>query len=77
MKAKEFLHILKVQNKKLFIVWIITFIAFISLLGYVLYLLNNIGTIETTTEVEQSDAENNNFIGNNGDIINGTKDKTN
>ena len=33
MKAKEFLHILKAQNKRLFIVWIITFIAFISLLG--------------------------------------------
>lgn len=77
MKATEMLHILKVQNKRLFIVWIITFIAFISLLGYVIYLLNDIGTIETTTEVEQSDAENNNFIGNNGDIINGAKDKTN
>lgn len=77
MKATEMLHILKVQNKRLFIVWIITFIAFISLLGYVIYLLNDIGTIETTTEVEQTDAENNNFIGNNGDIINGTKDKTN
>lgn len=77
MKATEMLHILKVQNKRLFIVWIITFIAFISLLGYVIYLLNDIGTIETTTEVEQSDAENNNFIGNNGDIINGTKDKAN
>ena len=77
MKATEMLHILKVQNKRLLIVWIITFIAFISLIGYVIYLLNNIGTIETTTEVEQSDAENNNFIGNNGDIINGTKDKTN
>jgi capsular polysaccharide biosynthesis protein len=77
MKATEMLHILKVQNKRLFIVWIITFIVFISLLGYVIYLLNDIGTIETTTEVEQSDAENNNFIGNNGDIINGTKDKAN
>lgn len=77
MKATEMLHILKTQNKRLFIVWIITFIVFISLLGYVIYLLNDIGTIETTTEVEQTDAENNNFIGNDGDIINGTKDKTN
>lgn len=77
MKAKEFLHILKAQNKRLFIILIIVLIAFISLLGYVLYLLNNIGTIGTTTEVEQSDAENNNFIGNNGDIINGAKDKAN
>ena len=77
MKATEMLHILKTQNKRMFILWIITFIAFIALLGYTIYLLNDIGTIETTTEVEQSDAENNNFIGNDGDIINGTKDKTN
>lgn len=77
MKATEMLHILKTQNKRMFVLWIITFIAFIALLGYTIYLLNDIGTIETTTEVEQSDAENNNFIGNDGDIINGTKDKTN
>ena len=77
MKATKMLHILKTQNKRMFILWIITFIAFIALLGYTIYLLNDIGTIETTTEVEQSDAENNNFIGNDGDIINGTKDKTN
>lgn len=74
MKASEMLHILKIQNKRLFIVWLITFIAFISLLGYTLYLLNDIGTIEETTtqEVEQNnDSGNNNFIGNDGDIING------
>lgn len=77
MKATEMLHILKVQNKRMFIIIIILIIAFIALLGYTIYLLNDIGTIETTTEVEQSDAENNNFIGNDGDIINGAKDKTN
>ena len=75
--AMELLKDYKKTNKRLFIILIIVLIAFISLLGYVLYLLNNIGTIETTTEVEQSDAENNNFIGNNGDIINGAKDKAN
>lgn len=75
MKATEMLHILKTQNKRLFIIWLVTFIAFMSLLGYTIYLLNDIGTIETTTTVEQSDAENNNYIGNDGDIFNGTKDK--
>ena len=75
MKATEMLHILKTQNKRLFIIWLVTFIAFISLVGYTIYLLNDIGTIETTTTVEQSDAENNNYIGNDGDIFNGTKDK--
>lgn len=68
MSAKELLHILKVQNKRLFIIWIITFIAFISLLGYTIWLLNDISNVETT-EVEQ-EAENgtNNYIGNDGNI---------
>ena len=57
--------------------WIITFLTLISVTCYVIYLLNDIGTIETTTTVEQSDAENNNYIGNDGDIINGTTSKEN
>jgi len=67
-------------NKRLFIVWLITFIAFVGLLGYTIYLLNDIGTIETTTqEVSQENTDGtNNFIGNDGDITNGnSKDKTN
>lgn len=73
MKASEMLHILKVQNKRLFIIWLVTFVAFIGLLGYTLWLLNDIGTIEETTqEVSQEDNNgNNNFVGNDGDIING------
>ena len=53
MKATEMLHILKVQNKRLFIIWLVTFIAFIGLLSYTLWLLNDIGTIETTTTEQQ------------------------
>lgn len=70
MKATEMLHILKVQNKRLFAVWIITFIAFICLLGYTIYLLNDIGVEET---IVSQDNENgyNNYIGNDGDILNG------
>ena len=30
-------------NKRLFIVWLVTFVAFIGLLGYTIYLLNDIG----------------------------------
>jgi len=72
MKATELLHILKVQNKRLFVIWIITFAAFICLLGYTIWLLNDISTVETTTEVSQdTDNGNNNYIGNDGDIING------
>ena len=80
MKASEMLHILKVQNKRLFIIWLVTFVAFIGLLGYTLWLINDIGTIEETTTQEvlqENDNGNNNFVGNNGDIINGeTESKT-
>lgn len=74
MKASEMLHILKVQNKRLFIIWLVTFVAFIGLLGYTIWLLNDIGTYEDTINQEvsqESDNGNNNFIGNDGDIING------
>lgn len=76
MKATEMLHILKVQNKRLFIVWLVTFIAFIGMLSYTIYLLNDIGYEEITEsyDVEQnSDANgNNNFIhGNHNEVNNG------
>lgn len=77
MKATEMLHILKVQNKRLFIVWLVTFVAFIGLLGYTIYLLNDVGVIEETTQevTQENENGNNNFIGNNGEITNGeTKD---
>lgn len=69
MKASEMLHILKIQNKRLFIIWLVTFIAFISLLGYTLYLLNDIGTIEETTTQEVTDIDTiNGSVVNKGDI---------
>lgn len=73
MKATEMLHILKTQNKRLFIIWIITFIAFICLLGYTIYLLNDIGVEETTVSQDNENGYNN-YIGNDGDILNGKTD---
>jgi len=74
MQAKELLHILKTQNKRMFIAWLITFIAFIGLLGYTIWLLNDIGYVDTT-EVNQDTVDGyNNYIGNDGDIINGKTD---
>ena len=73
MKATELLHILKVQNKRLFIIWLITFIAFIGLLGYTIWLLNDIGSYDETITQETGDG-NNNYIGNDGDIYNGETD---
>lgn len=72
MKATEMLHILKVQNKRMFIIWLVTFIAFIGLLGYTIWLLNDIGTYEDIYEVSQDTGNgNNSYIGNDGDIIYG------
>lgn len=48
----------KRQNKRLFIIWIITFLAFIGMMCYTIYLLNDIGTIEETTTQEITDVEN-------------------
>ena len=68
MKATELLHILKAQNKRLFIIWLVTFIAFIGLLGYTIWLLNDIGTIEETTqEISDVNTIENSSIAN-GDI---------
>lgn len=69
--AMEFVQTLKLQNKRLFICWIVTFIAFIGLLGYTIWLMNDIETV--TTEITQdTETGYNNYIGNDGDIINGT-----
>ena len=70
MKATEMLHILKTQNKRLFIIWLVTFIAFIGTLGYTIYLLNDIG-VEETTITQDNENGYNNYIGNDGDIIYG------
>ena len=67
MKATEMLHILKAQNKRLFIIWLVTFIAFIGLLGYTIWLLNDIGTIEESQEISDVDTKENSSIAN-GDI---------
>ena len=60
------------DKRKFFYMWLITFIAFIGLLGYTIFLLNDIGVETTTQEVSQENTDGtNNFVGNDGDIING------
>ena len=73
--AWEMLQDAKKANKRQFIIILVILVMWFLTIGYLVYILNDIGTIETTTTVEQSDAENNNYIGNDGEIINGTKDK--
>lgn len=70
----ELLQDMKKQNKRMFIIIIVILTMFTALLGYTIYLLNDIGTIEETTTQEvsqENDSGNNNFVGNDGDIING------
>lgn len=64
--ALELLNDARKQNKRLFIIWLITFTAFIILLGYTVYLLNDIGTIETTQEISEVDTINYSNISNGG-----------
>ena len=71
MKATEMLHILKVQNKRMFIVWLVTFIAFIGLLGYTIWLLNQYEYVDETNVVQENEDGYNNYIGNDEDITYG------
>ena len=83
--AREMLEDYKKQNKRLFIIIIVILIMWFITGCYLVYILNDTGTIEETTTntktqevTQENDKGNNNFIGNNGDIIDGkTKSKTN
>ena len=68
--AMELLKDFKKQNKRMFIVWIITFLTLIGVTCYTIYLTNDIGVIEETITQENTDGYNN-YIGNDGDITNG------
>lgn len=73
--AIEVLHTIKSYNNRFFIMWIITFVVLVGSLAYNIYLLSDIGTIETTQEVEQSnESGSNNYIGRDGDINGYSKD---
>lgn len=70
--AMELLSDLKKTNKRQFITIIIILVMWFLTIGYLIYVLNDFTTVETTTTVTQDNAENNNYIGNDGDIVNGT-----
>ena len=64
--ALELLQDQRKANKRMFIIWLITFIALVGVSVYTVYLLNDIGTIETTQEIQDIDTiENSNIT--NGD----------
>ena len=68
--AMELLKDFKKQNKRMFIVWIITFLTLIGVTCYTIYLTSDIGVIEETITQENENGYNN-YIGNDGDITNG------
>lgn len=72
--AYELLQDMKKQNKRMFIIILVTLGMFTILLGYTIWLLNDINTDITTTETYDMDTENgnNNYVGgnNNGNIEN-------
>ena len=65
--ALDILKDYKKQNKRLVIIWLITFIAFICLLVYTIWLLNDIGTYDEIRSQEITDIESIEY----SDIING------
>lgn len=78
--AMELIEDAKKTNKRMFVIIIVILTMWFATIGYLVYILNDIGTIETTTQEVQQESEsgNNNFVGGNGDINNGkTNDKTN
>lgn len=74
--AMEMLSDYKKANKRQFIIIIVILVMWFLTIGYLVYTLNDIGTIETTTEevTQENDNGYNNYIGNDGDIDNGKSD---
>ena len=72
--AMEIYSDYKKTNTRLFIIWIITFLALIGLSIYTISLLEDISVVETTEVSQETEEGNNNYIGNDGDIINGETD---
>ena len=64
----QLLEGLKNSNKRLFILWIITFVALIGVVIYCIYLHNDIGTIEGSYEqsIEDINTIDNSNISNGG-----------
>lgn len=69
--AMELLGDFKKQNKRQFIIILVLISLWFATIGYLVYVLNDIGTIEETTVTQDNSNGYNNYIGNDGDIING------
>lgn len=53
----ELLSDMKKTNKRIFVMWIITFVCFLGLLGYTIWLLNDIQVTTTEEIIDIQDVE--------------------
>ena len=76
--AMELLKDARKTNKRMFVIWIVTFIILIGVTCYTIYLLNDIGsyTEETSQEVVDVDTINGSVV-NKGDIYGEDKANSN
>ena len=72
--AMELLNDYKKTNKRQFIIILVILTMWFITIGYLVYILNDIGTIETTQEIQDVEAIQNSNI-TNGDMYG--EDKTN
>lgn len=69
--AYEILKEQQYQNRRLFVIWIVTFLAFICLLSYTIYLLNDIEVVTETENTEYTQDIDNEGSINDSYIVNG------
>lgn len=59
------------------IIWFITFATLVGVTCYTIYLLNDIAVVESTDITQETEDGDNNYIGNDGDIVNGETESKN
>ena len=73
--AMELLEDYKKANKRQFIIILVILVMWFCTIGYLIYVLNDISSVETTETITQENADGyNNYIGNDGEIVNGKTD---
>ncbi len=60
--ALSFLNDYKKQNKRLFIIWLITFLILACMTAYTIYIINDIGTITETNVTQENETGHNSYI---------------
>lgn len=72
--ALDILKDYKTGSKRMFIALMTVLLMWFATICYLVYVLNDIGVVEETTVSQDNESGYNNYIGNDGDIINGKAD---